>query len=403
MENKLPQGWEVKKLGEVCRFINGRAYKKDELLSKGKYPVLRVGNFFTNQNWYHSNLELNEDKYCNKGDLLYAWSASFGPRIWEGNKVIYHYHIWKLEPQYKQINKYFLYYFLESDVEKIKSEQGAGTTMVHVSKGSIEKRLLPIPPLPEQKRIVAILDEAFEAIDKVKANTRANLQNARELFQSYLQSVFENKGDDWEVKKLVNSVDSACSLSYGIVQPGEEVTGGLPIIRPTDLKTKYIDLTNLKRINPRIGDSYKRTLLDGTELLLCVRGTTGLVSLSTEDIKGANVTRGIVPIRFEPSSITQDFGYYILISGYVQEQIKLKTYGAALMQINIRDVKNIFVKFPTLPEQKRIVEKLDQLSEQTKRLEVIYQQKLDDLDELKQSILQKAFTGELSKTQRLAA
>ena len=90
---------EWKELGEVCRFINGKAYKKPELLEKGKYPVLRVGNFFTNDKWYYSNLELNEDKYCDDGDLLYAWSASFGPRIWEGEKVIYHYHIWKVIPE----------------------------------------------------------------------------------------------------------------------------------------------------------------------------------------------------------------------------------------------------------------------------------------------------------------
>ena len=86
---KLLDGVEVewKPLTEVSRFINGRAYKKPELLQQGKYPVLRVGNFITKDSWYHSNLELDEDKYCDNGDLLYAWSASFGPRIWEGEKV----------------------------------------------------------------------------------------------------------------------------------------------------------------------------------------------------------------------------------------------------------------------------------------------------------------------------
>ena len=96
-------------LEQVCRFINGRAYKQPELLSEGKYPVLRVGNFFTNSNWYYSNLELEEDKYCDYGDLLYAWSASFGPRIWDGEKSIYHYHIWKILPKENIILKKFLY------------------------------------------------------------------------------------------------------------------------------------------------------------------------------------------------------------------------------------------------------------------------------------------------------
>ena len=93
--------YESVKLGDICRVVNGRAYKQNELLDAGKYPVLRVGNFFSNRGWYYSNLELEDDKYCNHGDLLYAWSASFGPKIWDGEKCIYHYHIWKMIPERK--------------------------------------------------------------------------------------------------------------------------------------------------------------------------------------------------------------------------------------------------------------------------------------------------------------
>src|SRR4029079_18777461 len=92
----MKKGWQTKKLSEVCELVNGRAYSKPELQAAGKYRVLRVGNFFTNDHWYHSDLELEDNKYCDTGDLLYAWSASFGPRIWSGGKVIYHYHIWKV-------------------------------------------------------------------------------------------------------------------------------------------------------------------------------------------------------------------------------------------------------------------------------------------------------------------
>ena len=81
-------------LGKIAKFLNGRAYKQSELLEKGKYPVLRVGNFYTNDSWYYSNLQLPEKYYAKKGDLLYTWSATFGPHIWNGSTVIYHYHIW---------------------------------------------------------------------------------------------------------------------------------------------------------------------------------------------------------------------------------------------------------------------------------------------------------------------
>ena len=94
---EIPNGWEWCRMQDVIEFINGRAYKKEELLSHGKYKVLRVGNFFTNSEWYYSNLELPNDKYCYHGDLLYAWSASFGPQIWDGEKTIFHYHIWNVK------------------------------------------------------------------------------------------------------------------------------------------------------------------------------------------------------------------------------------------------------------------------------------------------------------------
>ncbi|GAA2958879.1 hypothetical protein GCM10019995_12100 [Lactobacillus kefiranofaciens subsp. kefirgranum] len=99
--------WEQRKLGDVAIFFNGRAFRQNELLENGKYKVLRVGNFYTNNSWYYSNLELDNKYYINKGDLIYTWSASFGPHIWNGEKVIYHYHIWKIQPS-QFIDKNFL-------------------------------------------------------------------------------------------------------------------------------------------------------------------------------------------------------------------------------------------------------------------------------------------------------
>lgn len=150
--------WEQAELGEICEVINGRAYKQEELLETGKYPVLRVGNFFSNRSWYYSDLELPEDKYCNNGDLLYAWSASFGPKIWNEGKVIYHYHIWKMVPNESRINKMYLFYLLEKDTEDIKSEGGRGIAMMHITKGGIEKRLIPLPSIHEQEVIVAKIE-----------------------------------------------------------------------------------------------------------------------------------------------------------------------------------------------------------------------------------------------------
>jgi type I restriction enzyme S subunit len=266
----------------------------------------------------------------------------------------------------------------------------------------LKEKTIHYPPLHEQQRIVAVLDEAFAGIATATENAKKNLQNARELFESHLQSIFTTQGDGWVDAQLEDMVDASCSLSYGIVQPGEEYSDGLPIVRPTDLVFKFVTLSGLKRINPALASAYKRTVLVGGELLLCVRGSTGVVSVASKELAGGNVTRGIVPIRFKSSTIQPEFGYYLFTSRYIQDQIKAGTYGAALMQINIRDIRKILLTFPPLPEQQRIVAQLDALSAETKRLEVLYQQKLELLAELKQSLLQKAFAGELL-TDRLAA
>ena len=153
----IPDNWAVSRIGDCLNLVNGRAYKQTELLNSGKYRVLRVGNFFTNSSWYYSDLELPDEKYCYRGDLLYAWSASFGPRIWDGDKTIFHYHIWNVKFDERLFEKKYLYYFLLWDKERLE-ESKTGSTMVHVSMEHMKPRLIFIPPLAEQKRIVETLE-----------------------------------------------------------------------------------------------------------------------------------------------------------------------------------------------------------------------------------------------------
>jgi type I restriction enzyme S subunit len=165
---KMPSGWEIVKLADLVNIINGRAYKKEELLSKGT-PVLRVGNLFTSQSWFYSDLVLEESKYCEKGDLLFAWSASFGPFIWEGEKSIYHYHIWKLDFHNTDfLYKQYLYTFLLEQTNKIKSS-GHGVMMIHMTKDAMEKLDVYFPPLAEQYRIVSKFNKLTALCDELKS------------------------------------------------------------------------------------------------------------------------------------------------------------------------------------------------------------------------------------------
>jgi len=397
----LPKGWVIKKLGEVCRFINGRAYAQHELLKEGKYPVLRVGNFYTNRDWYYSDLELPEDKYCEKGDLLYAWSASFGPRIWDGEKVIYHYHIWKIEPNEKLIRKDFLFQLLEWDTEALKTAHGTGTTMMHVGKGSIEKRLIPLPPLPEQQRIVSILDECFAAIDKAKANAEQNLKNARELFESVLQLTMDNGklkiGDGWEERKLIEVFE---------LKPQKKEARDK--LKETDLVT-FLPMEDLGVLNKEIVGVKERKLKDVSgsytyfaenDVLLakitpCFEN--GKIGIARNLINGVGFGSSEYIVFRSQGSIEPEYLYYFLSRNHIREEGRKYMSGAVgHKRVSKEWIENYLISFPkSKGEQQTIVRQLDALRAETQKLEAIYQQKLLYLEELKKSVLQKAFAGEL--------
>jgi len=176
--------WEQRKLGEVATFLNGRAYKQDELLDSGKYKVLRVGNFYTNDSWYYSNMELGDKYYVDKGDLVYTWSATFGPHIWSGEKVIYHYHIWKVELS-KFLDRNFTLQLLEADKARLLSSTN-GSTMIHVTKGDMESKIVSIPNIDEQKQIGSF----FKQLDNTITLHQGKLEKLQELKKGYLQKMF---------------------------------------------------------------------------------------------------------------------------------------------------------------------------------------------------------------------
>ena len=209
---KFSGEWKREILNDVCTFHNGRAYKQNELLSDGKYRVLRVGNFFTNDSWYYSDLELDDEKVAVNGDLLYAWSASFGPRFWTGEKVIYHYHIWKID-SFQQVSKEFLFYFLERDTEKIKNEVQGGT-MVHITKGDMEKREILYPSILEQSkiaRLLSLLDERIATQNKI-------IEDLKKLKSAIVEMLLCNQnGESFKLR------DVGCFVR-GLTYANEDVT-----------------------------------------------------------------------------------------------------------------------------------------------------------------------------------
>jgi len=177
--------WKTSLLKDVITLRNGRAYKQEELLPSGKYKVLRVGNFFSNNKFYYSDLELEDNKYCNPGDLLYTWSASFGARIWSGERCIYHYHIWRVDFDENIFNKIFLLYMLNNLTDLFK-ERLHGVGMMHLTKQMMEEKIIPLPPLSLQQSFA----QKIEVIEKQKEVVKNEIAQLQALLDSEMDKYF---------------------------------------------------------------------------------------------------------------------------------------------------------------------------------------------------------------------
>ena len=381
-------GWTSKPLGELCDILDSQRKpitKRDR--TAGEYPYYGATGIVDYVNGY-----LFDEPLVLVGEDGAKWESGENTAFTVEGKCWVNNHAHVLRPHRKTlVDNWLVHYLNHSDL----SDFVSGLTVPKLNQGSLREIPIPVPPLSEQQRIVGVLDEAFAGLATAEAHAAQNLQNARALFESHLQAVFTQRGPGWVEKRFEDVVTEDCSLSYGIVQPGDETDGGLPVVRPTDLTRDIITLEGLKRIDPQRAESYQRTSLQGGELLMCVRGTTGVVSKAAAELVGANVTRGIVPIRLRSDLIAGDFGFHLLRSEPVQAQIKAKTYGAALMQINIGDLRQIVLTFPPLSQQKAMAAQLDALSAETQRLAGLYERKRAALEALKKSLLHQAFNGNL--------
>jgi restriction endonuclease S subunit len=177
--------WEEKQLGDVCHFINGRAYKQTEWEKEGT-PVIRLQNLTgSGKEYYYSTLNLPDHQYCYNNDLLYMWSATFGPIFWQGEKAIFHYHIWKVEVEPQQLDKQYMYYLLDEMTEKMKSGLN-GSTMLHVTKQGMESTKKNLPSIEEQTKIANFLSAIDQKIDVVSEQ----LEQAKLWKKGLLQQMF---------------------------------------------------------------------------------------------------------------------------------------------------------------------------------------------------------------------
>ena len=369
---------------DIATFINGRAYSQDELLSSGKYKVLRVGNFYTNDSWYYSDMELDDKYYAEEGDLLYTWSATFGPHIWHGDKVIYHYHIWKVELS-DALEKNFAVQLMEKDKQSILSDKN-GSTMVHITKSGMESKEVILPSnIKEQAKI----GEYFYSLDHLITLHQRKYEEMKTLKRYMLQKMFpqsEQKVPEirfagfteaWEQLK-VSEITS--SYSGGTPKAGttEYYDGDIPFIRSGEI---YGNTTELFITEEGLNSSSAKMVHIGDILYALYGATSGEVSRAKLDGAINQAILAIIP----NDEVNADF----LVEWFRKEktQITDKYLQGGQGNLSAQIIKDLIVTIPTCEEQNKIGEYFSKIN----HLITLHQQKCEELKNIKKFMLQNMF------------
>ena len=403
--------WEVKRLGDVCEVGDGNYSSKypkaSEFIEKG-IPFLTATNLkngtivpdgmrFISE---HLHKSLKKGHVIKDDLVIVVRGSSTGnnskiPKNYEGANL--NSQLAFLRVKDTKLDSAYLFAAFNNPfvMDKVKSLiSGSAQPQLPINKlVSIE---IPIPPLAEQKRIVAMLDSSFSAISKAKENAEKNLKNSKELFESYLNNIFEKKGKDWEEKKL----GEVCRLKPPKSEARDKLkaTDSVSFVPMEDMgiNQKYF-IPEKERTLKEVEGSYTY-FANGDVLLAKItpcfeNGKLGIATNLKNEI-GFGSSEYIV-FRVN-KGLLSEYLYYYLSRGKFREEGASRMMGAVGHKRVAKEfVENYPIPLPPLSEQKRIVAKLDALSEQTKKLEAVYLKKIADFDELKKSILQKAFRGEL--------
>ena len=391
----MKQGWEIKKLGEVGKVSMCKRVFKEDTTTEGDIPFYKIGTFGKSPDAFITKERYNEFRskfsFPKKGDILISASGTIGRRVrYDGEPAYFQDSniVW-IDNNEKLVLNDYLYRFYEI------CNWGAskGATISRLYNDNLKQIEITYPKsLPEQQRIVAILDEAFAAIAKAKANAEQNLKNAKELFESYLQGVFEN--GNWEKVKLS---ELAKDITDGDHMPPPKSEDGFPFITISNInkQDRQIDFSDTFKVPKEYFDKLKENRRPKKgDVLYTVTGSYGIPVLIEGDFEFC-FQRHIGLIR-PKDNVSSKWLYYWILSPNAIFQANDTATGTAQKTVSLTALRNFVLPKMTLKQQQIIVRQLDALSAETKKLETIYQQKINDLEELKKSVLQKAFSGELS-------
>lgn len=397
------EGWENKTLDELCEIARGGSPRPiKEFITDDPNGInwIKIGDATASSKYILETKQkikpegAHRSRMVHPGDFLLSNSMSFGrPYIMKTSGCIHDGWL-VLSDKSGLFHQDYLYHFLGSTAAyKQFDSRAAGSTVRNLNIDLVRTVEIPLPPLPEQERIVAILDEAFAAIATATANAEKNLANARELFESYMGTAIDPSQNGWEIRELQQDVKF---IDYRGKTP-QKTESGLRLITAKNVRMGKLNEHPAEFVSE---DSYESWMTRGIpapgDVLFTTEAPLGLVcQLDTEE--RVVFAQRIITLQPDRSVIDPAFLHYALRSPLVQESLHANATGATAQGIKASRLKKIEIPIPTnLDDQKNLAKELEQCERDCLNIELLESEKLQQLTNLKQSLLQKAFTGELT-------
>jgi type I restriction enzyme S subunit len=399
--------WIIKKLGDVCEKITDGSHNPPKGVASSDFMMLSSKNIFDDLIHFEDPRYLTQKDFDSENkrtevrhnDVLLTIVGTIGrvavvpinhPKFTLQRSVA----VLKIKKDF--LDSRFLMFSLQN-ILKFLTDEARGVAQKGIYLNQLREIEIPLPPLPEQQRIVSILDEAFAAIAKAKANAEQNLKNAKELFESYLQGVFEN--GDWEEKRF----EELCDLiTCGVAATPKYVdeSEGVPFLSAQNVRDGQVVLDKYRFISKQFHQELtkKNKPQKGDILYSRVGSKFGEAGVVEHDFE-FSVYVSLTLIKPKPDKLNNHYLKYYLNSPIIKAFAKKSISSSGVPNLNVKEVREFPIKCPSISIQKKIINEIETLSAETKKLEAIYQQKINDLEELKKSVLQKAFSGEL-KTEK---
>jgi type I restriction enzyme S subunit len=393
----FPATWRAHKLGELAQYVNGKAFSPADWKTSG-VRIIRIQNLTDSSKPFNCCDQPVEPRhYVNDGDLLISWSATLGSFIWDRGPAVLNQHIFKAIPNGQLVERDFLHFLMLETLEEM-AIHAHGIAMKHITKGKFEAIEVAIPPLPEQRRIVARIKECMERVEEIEGLRRETAKEASAVLPSVLNEVFASQAS---TAPLMSIADIAMETRYGTSQKCHSEPTGLPILRIPNVARGAVNFDDLKYCNLTDAETERVRLSAGDLLFVRTNGSRELVGrCATFDAGDQELSYGfasyLIRVRVDQTRVLPRYLSYFLNSTNGRTEIdSRRRTSAGQFNINSENLRSIPLPVPTIAVQERLLEQLKQRETQSNQLVSELKGAMEESQGVRKAILRKAFAGEL--------